>query len=203
MPPLELSNIIIVRNYEINEKEGFESALDNFKQIDEQFQKINSMLQDRLAGIKNKVSEIHSRVDTCKLKIDRIKDLNQGITVVSPSKFVKSVKFGNVKHQNIVNTNYNPNTHLSWINNEGDYKLNTSIKPKMIPTKDLKKSEKNEKVSEKIAMIKLVNNQLKQRREMFEGDSAIQQVSIIIKAVTPAFIFFRFGNLLYELYFKP
>ncbi len=127
MPPIIPENIISLPNLELHKNLSLEQDLANLAQVESQFRKICSLLDNRLNSIKSKLGNINDRITRSKQKVDAIKDINEAITIVSPSKFVKTYKKGQdlVYHQR-VNTDYINNDHIPTL----DYEEKVTLNPK-------------------------------------------------------------------------
>jgi hypothetical protein len=103
MPPNLPENIIPIPSLELHKNLSLEQDLANLAQVEAQFRKICSLLDQRLNTIKGKLININDRIGKSKQKVEAIKNINEAITIISPSKFVKTYKKGQdlIYHQRI------------------------------------------------------------------------------------------------------
>jgi len=121
-------SLICLPNLDMKEGESLEKALLNLAQLEQQFSRICSNLDQRLANLKGKLGQVNQRVGTSRQKIDTLKNLNQAITIVSPSKFVKAYKKGqdDVFHK-AVNTELVNNKRIPAFDYQNLLNLNMNI----------------------------------------------------------------------------
>jgi len=168
-------SLICLPNLDMKEGESLEKAIANLTQLEQQFSKICSNLDQRLANLKGKLGQVNQRVGVSRQKIDTLKNLNQAITIVSPSKFVKGYKKGqdDVFHK-AVNAEVINNKRIPAFDYQNLLNLNMNIKPAetdaagRIPPPVQNKDEELHKI------MKLTKGGLKPKRELFAGTHAIQ-----------------------------
>lgn len=133
MPPQNPENIISLPSLELHSSLSLEEDLASLAQVEAQFKKICSLLDNRLNSIKSKLGGINDRITKSKQKVEAIKDINEAITIVSPSKFVKSYKKGqDLTYHQRIDTEYISNTKIPSLDYEEKVTLNcnANLRPK-------------------------------------------------------------------------
>jgi uncharacterized protein YebE (UPF0316 family) len=94
MPPNLPNTTIAIPSIQVDKNTALDLELDVLKQLENNFKSITNMIDTHLSGIKSKLENINNRLGQSRKKVDAIKDLNEALTIVSPSKFVKTFKKG-------------------------------------------------------------------------------------------------------------
>lgn len=167
--------LICLPSLDMKEGESLEKALANLTQLEQQFSKICSNLDQRLANLKGKLGQVNQRVGTSRQKIEALKNLNQAITIVSPSKFVKAYKKGqdDVFHK-AVNAEVVNNKRIPAFDYQNLLNLNMNIQPTETDAAGRVPPPAHNRDEELHKIMKLTKGGLKPKRELFSGTHAIQ-----------------------------
>ena len=122
--------MILLPSLDLKDGQSLEQALSSLTHLEQHFSKLCSNLDQRLANLKGKLGNINQRIGNSRQKIDTLKDINEAITIVSPSKFVRNYKNKqDAVFNNAANQNFTTNQKLLNFNYESSLNFNPNVKP--------------------------------------------------------------------------
>jgi hypothetical protein len=162
------SNVINIANYDLHSFEGIDQTLLNLGNIEDTFGQISSRLDFKLNYTKTRLRNLEERVLNCSRKIDVVSQLNVALAIYSPSKFIKPYKFDK--------TTWQESLFKEFLDEPNIPKADQSLMPQHQHSASQTGKPAEVRFDDYSNMINMLYIRLKQLREIFEGEHAIQNV---------------------------